>query len=165
MKIVKGDTVYLRAGKDVAGTSRLREAMNIRDEAAFQNAVQNKPMPEQIAEANKVKGKRGRVTRVLTKEGKVVVEGLNMVTKHQRPRATGGAGAVQQGGRIQMEAPIPVSRVMLVCPHCDQPTRVGMRERTETRQTLSGSKNVTVRDRVCKQCGEIIPRPTDTSAR
>jgi len=134
MKIVKGDIVYLRSGKDVSGK-----------DAASRKAV------------------RGKVIRNLSDGNKVVVEGLNMVTKHQRPRATGGAGQVQQGGRIQMEAPLPVSRVMLVCPNCDKPTRVGMRLREEQRQTLNGTKTVTVRDRVCKQCGEIIKRPTEQS--
>lgn len=125
MRIVKGDTVQIRSGKDVAG--------------AKQNV-------------------RGRVIRVMPDDGKVVVEGLNMVTKHQKPGTTGGAAQVQQGGRIQMEAPLPASRVMLVCPSCTRPTRVGMREHVETRQTIHGDKNVTVRERICKKCGEAIPR-------
>ncbi|MHB9023697.1 MAG: 50S ribosomal protein L24 [Armatimonadota bacterium] len=133
MKIVKGDTVYLRSGKDVSSGAR------------------------------KDQGVRGRVIRVLRKEGKVVVEGLNMITRHKKASATGGAGQVQQGGRIKMEAPLPLSRVMLVCSNCDKPTRVGVKLREEERQTLAGSKRVAVRDRVCKQCGEVIPRPTETT--
>lgn len=144
MKILKGDTVYLRSGKDVAGISRLPEE------------AKGKPMAEQIAAANKHKGVRGKVIRVVPSAGKVVVEGLNMVTKHQRPQATAGAGMVQQGGRIKVEAPIPVSRVMLVCPNCDQPTRVGMSVREEQRDTLNGVKTKSVRYRVCKQCGAEI---------
>lgn len=133
MKIVKGDTVYLRSGKDVANQKGRGD-----------------------------QGVRGKVLRVLTDKDKVVVEGLNMVTKHQKPSQTAGAGQVQQGGRIKMEAALPASRVMLVCPTCAKPTRVGVRMREETRQTLNGEKTVTVRERVCKKCGEIIPRPTDT---
>ena len=131
MKIVKGDTVYLRAGKDAARAKDKNDRI-------------------------------GKVIRVLPDEGKVVVEGLNMVTKHQKPASTGGAAQVQQGGRIKMEAPLPVSRVMLVCPNpgCNKPTRVGMREKDATRETMHGKKTVTVRERVCKKCGEVIPRPT-----
>jgi large subunit ribosomal protein L24 len=152
MKIVKGDIVYLRSGKDVAGISRLPEESR------------GKSMPEQIADANKAhKGVRGKVLRAMPKDGKVVVEGVNMVTKHQRPKATAGAGMVQQGGRIKIEAPIPASRVMLVCPNCDKPTRVGIKEVKATRQTLAGEKTVTVRERVCKHCNEIIPHPTASS--
>ena len=149
MKIVKGDTVYLRSGKDVAGVSRLP------DEA------RNLPMAEQIAAANKVKGVRGKVLRTIPTKGKVVVEGLNMITKHQRPKSTTGAAAVQQGGRISMEAPLPVSRVMLVCSHCDRPTRIGMQSREVQRETLTGSKTKIIFDRVCKHCGEIMERPTE----
>lgn len=129
MKIVKGDTVYLRAGKDKAAGND-----------------------------------RGTVLRTMPAAGKVLVEGLNKVTKHQRPRATSGAAQLQQGGRIQMEAPIPISRVMLVCPTCQKPTRVGLKVRQETRQTLNGDKTVEMRDRVCKQCDSIIPRPTEHAA-
>ena len=133
MKIVKGDTVLLRSGKDVAGHT----------EAGG-------------------KGVRGRVLRTMPEERKVVVEGLNMVTKHQKPQARGGAAGVQQAGRMKMEAALPLSRVMLVCPNCDKPTRIGSHAREENRQTLRGEKTITIRERVCKQCGEVIPRPTDT---
>ena len=128
MKIVKGDTVYLRSGKDVASMSRsrLQEALGVDGGAVFQERVAKMPMAEQISAANNVKGIRGKVLRVLPAERKVVVEGVNMVTRHLKPGAQSGAGQVQQGGRIKMEAPVPISRVMLVCPHCDQPTRVGM---------------------------------------
>lgn len=163
MKIVKGDTVYLRSGKDVANRGgRLQEALDIRDDERFQAKRAELAMAAQLEAANKVKGVRGKVIRVLPREGKVVVEGLNMVTRHQKPKATGGAAQVQQGGRIKMEAPIPVSRVMLVCPHCDKPTRIGIRIDEEERTTPTGSKTVTVRHRVCKQCHEVMLRPTDS---
>lgn len=165
MKIVKGDTVYIRAGKDVASMkqSRLEAALNIADPARFQEERAKLTMAEQIARANEKPGIRGKVIRVLPKARKVVVSGVNMVTKHQKPKATGGAAAVQQGGRIQMEAPIPVSRVMLVCPNCLQPTRIGFEERQETRATLNGNKSKRVRVRMCKQCGQEIALPPESS--
>ena len=164
MKIVKGDTVYLRSGKDVASMSRsrLQEALHMEDGPQFQAQIANMPMSEQIAAANKVKGIRGKVLRVMPSEGKLVVEGVNMVTKHKRANTSAGSSQVQQGGRIHMEAALPVSRVMLVCPTCDKPTRVGLKPRQEHRQTLRGEKLVTIRERVCKQCGEIIQRPTES---
>jgi large subunit ribosomal protein L24 len=155
MKIVKGDTVYIRAGKDVAGADILpKDALN-------------RPMAEQVAEANRIKREKGdlygEVLRVMPKEGKVIVKGKNMVTKHQRPRSTGGAAMVQQGGRIQKEAPIPISRVMLVCSNCQKPTRVGLHSKQIERDTLTGKKTTLIRERVCKKCGEVIPRPTEMS--
>jgi large subunit ribosomal protein L24 len=162
MKIVKGDIVYLRAGKDVANSvGRLRAALSIKGEADFQRAREKMTMAEQVETANKEKGVRGRVLRVLPDKGKVLVEGLNMVTKHQKPRASGGASQVQQGGRMKVEAAIPISRLMLVCPHCDKPTRIAVQFRDDTRATLTGTKAVKVRDRVCKHCHEVITKPTD----
>jgi large subunit ribosomal protein L24 len=65
------------------------------------------------------------VQRVLPKENRVVVSGVNLVKKHQRPRPTGGRSQAQ-GGIIEFEAPINVSNVMLVCPETDKPTRIGI---------------------------------------
>ncbi|GJM40038.1 MAG: 50S ribosomal protein L24 [Ardenticatenaceae bacterium] len=72
------------------------------------------------------KGTRGTVQRVLRKENRVVVSGVNLVKKHQRPRPTGGRTQAQ-GGIIEFEAPISVSNVMIVCPETGEPTRVGFR--------------------------------------
>lgn len=88
------------------------------------------------------KGARGRVLRALPKENRVVVEGVNIRKKHQRPMQA-GRGQVQ-AGIIQFEAPLNVSNVMLVCPQCDTPTRVGIRREEGDRI------------RVCKECGEDI---------
>lgn len=76
--------------------------------------------------AGNAKGARGKVNRVMPKEGRVVVSGVNMVTKHQKPRPVGNSGRTQ-GGIIEFEAPIDVSNVMLVCPHTGEPTRVSIR--------------------------------------
>ncbi|MGC9522384.1 MAG: 50S ribosomal protein L24 [Anaerolineae bacterium] len=87
-------------------------------------------------------GARGEVMRVLPKENRVVVSGVNIVIKHQDPRRAGRSQV--QGGRVQIEAPLHLSNVMLVCPSCDQATRVGYQE-------VDGQKV-----RVCRKCGEAI---------
>ena len=72
-------------------------------------------------------------------KGKIVVEGVAMVKKHQKPRGQG-----MQGGIIEMEAAIPACKVMLVCPKCKKPTRVG-----HTMTTGEKARKV----RTCKKCG------------
>jgi large subunit ribosomal protein L24 len=72
------------------------------------------------------KGTRGTVQRVLPRENRVVVSGVNLVKEHQKPRPTGGRSQAQ-GGIIEFEAPISASNVMLVCPETGEPTRVGVR--------------------------------------
>ena len=103
----------------------------------------------------KDRGKEGRVLEALPKEGRVVVENINVVKRHRRPRpiqnTTGmGGAAMTPGGIIDLPAPLPVSNVMVVCPVCGKPSRVGTIEKTV--------KDKTVRVRVCKQCGEEIDR-------
>jgi large subunit ribosomal protein L24 len=87
------------------------------------------------------RGSRGTVHRVIPKEERLVVSGVNMVKKHQR--RTGNVRA--QVGIIEREAPIHISNVALVCPRCDKPSRVGYRIMED------GSKV-----RVCKACDEAI---------
>ena len=82
------------------------------------------------------KRKTGKVLSVSPKEGKVIVEGINMVTKHVKPKQQG-----QLGGRVQAESPIYACKVMPVCPKCDKPTRVGHK--------IEDGKKI----RVCKHCG------------
>ena len=100
-------------------------------------------------------GKEGRVLEALPKQGRVVVENINVVKRHRRPRpiqnasAIGGA-AMSPGGIIELAAPLPVSNVMIVCPVCGKPTRVGTKEKIV--------KDRTVRVRTCKQCGEEVER-------
>ena len=71
------------------------------------------------------KGKRGEVINVLLNNRRVVVQGVNIRTKHQKQVQT-QAGRNMNPGRIQFEAPIDISNVMLVCPKCGEPTRVGV---------------------------------------
>jgi len=85
------------------------------------------------------RGARGTVQRVLPRKKRVVVQGLNIIKKHQRP-VQAGRGQVK-AGIIEYEAPIDLSNVMLVCPNCDERTRVGFRRRED------GTKV-----RVCRQC-------------
>ena len=72
--------------------------------------------------AGQSKGQTGRIIRMIPKQHRAVVEGVNMVTKHQKPTASS-----PQGGLSQMEAPLHVSNLMLIDPKTGTPTRVGMK--------------------------------------
>ena len=89
--------------------------------------------------SGKDKGKQGKILVSDPKAAKVVVEGVNVATKHQKPRKQG-----EEGGIIKVETPIYASKVQLVCPKCGKPTRVA--------HTMQGDKKV----RVCKKCGAEI---------
>jgi large subunit ribosomal protein L24 len=91
------------------------------------------------------RGFTGRVRIVLPKQDRVIVEGINIVRKHQRPVPGGSGGGRTEGGIIELEAPIHVSNVMLICPSCDQRGRVGY-------QYLESGEKA----RVCKKCGVIV---------
>ena len=75
------------------------------------------------------RGKRGHVLEVLTEEGRLIVEGRNLVKKHERARPVKGTRGAQMtpGGVIEMEAPLRIDNVALVCPRCNAATRVGYR--------------------------------------
>ena len=85
------------------------------------------------------KGKEGKVLEAMPRDGKVIVEGVNVASRHMKPRKQG-----EQGGIVKMETPIYASKVMVVCPKCGKPTRVAHR--------LEGGKSV----RVCKKCGAAL---------
>jgi large subunit ribosomal protein L24 len=74
-------------------------------------------------------GRRGRVLEVLPVEGRLIVEKINIVKRHTKPRPVKGSRGAQMtpGGVIDKEAPIRVDNVALVCPRCNEPTRVGYR--------------------------------------
>lgn len=72
--------------------------------------------------AGKDKGKRGEVIKVMPKIGRIVVQGVSVAKKHQRQTQT--QGRTMNPGIIELETPIDISNVMLVCPHTDEPTRV-----------------------------------------
>ena len=92
--------------------------------------------------AGREKGKRGKVLRVLTDKGRVVVEHVNMVKKHQRPTQK-----LRQGGIIEREGPLALSNVLPICPRCDKPSRAGVK-------VLGDGRKV----RICKRCGEPIDK-------
>ena len=107
--------------------------------------------------AGKDRGKQGRVIEALPGKQQVVVENLNVVKRHQRPRpiqntSRMGAAGMTPGGVIDKPAPLPIANVMVVCPVCNRPTRVGMKEKE--------SHGEPVKVRVCKRadCGEEIDR-------
>ena len=119
MKVKKGDTVQITAGKD--------------------------------------RGKQGRVIEASPARQKVVVENLNMIKRHQRPRpitnsSRMGGATMSPGGIIDMPSAVPVGNVMVVCPVCKKPTRVGT--------VVKEIKGVTRRIRVCKnpECLQEIDR-------
>ena len=89
-----------------------------------------------IVLSGKDKGKQGKVLSTVPSQAKVVVEGINMVTCHVKPRKQG-----EEGGIVKREAAIYASKVQVVCPKCDKGTRVAME--------IKGDKKV----RVCKHCG------------
>jgi len=92
--------------------------------------------------AGKERGKRGKVLRVLPGQGRLIVEKLNMIKRHQRPTQK-----LRQGGIIEREGTIPLSNVMVVCTKCDRSTRIAV-------QVLADGRKV----RVCKRCREIIDK-------
>ncbi|MGM0420146.1 MAG: 50S ribosomal protein L24 [Bacillota bacterium] len=90
--------------------------------------------------SGKDKGKRGEVLSVDRKKDRVVVEGVNIVHRHMRPTQDN-----PQGGIIENEAPIHVSNVMVVCPRCDEKSRIGYRR-------IDNDEKV----RYCKKCEEVV---------
>ena len=119
MKLRKGDTVQMLAGKD--------------------------------------RGKQGRVLDARPRDGKVIVENLNMMKRHQKPRpirdaSRMGGTQIAPGGIIDRPAAVSVSNVMLVCPTCKLPTRIGYR--------FKDNKGGHIKVRVCKRegCGQEIDK-------
>ena len=92
-----------------------------------------------IVLSGKNRGKQGKVLATSPKEGKVIVEKVNMVTKHVKPRRQGEAG-----GRVEAEGALYASKVQVVCPKCKEAARMGS-------TVVDGAKK-----RVCKKCGEIF---------
>ncbi len=104
------------------------------------NKVHVKKEDSVLVLSGKDKGKKGKVLSVNPSTNQVLVEGVNMSTKHKKPR-----GRYQQGGIIHQEGPINSSNVMLVCDKCGKPTKV-------SKKILDNGQKV----RSCKHCDEII---------
>ncbi|MHB8890553.1 MAG: 50S ribosomal protein L24 [Candidatus Limnocylindrales bacterium] len=127
-EIRKGDTVVVLAGKDAGKRGKVEKVIRL------------DPSPSPVRSGYRRTSLKGGVS--------VVVEGLNIARKHTKPRqrSQGGPGSmptVDPGGILDRAMPLPVSRVMVVCGHCDRPTRVGHR-------TLDNGTRV----RICHHCGE-----------
>ena len=88
---------------------------------------------------------QGKVIATLPKEDKVVVEGMNLVTCHIKPRRQG-----EEGGIVKREAAIAACKVQVVCPKCGKPTRVAHKIE---RKAVYGGKEKNVSVRICKKCG------------
>jgi large subunit ribosomal protein L24 len=86
------------------------------------------------------RGKTGKVLRVLQDRGRVLVERLNVVKRHSKPR-----GAASPGGIVEKEAPLRIENVMVFCDRCNAPVRTGIKAASDG-----------ARVRVCRRCGEAI---------
>jgi large subunit ribosomal protein L24 len=92
--------------------------------------------------AGRERGKRGKVLRVLPEAGRVLVEHVNVIKKHQRPTQK-----LRQGGIIEREGAFAISNVLLVCSRCDKPSRTGVK-------ILANGRKL----RTCKRCGEPVDK-------
>lgn len=86
------------------------------------------------------KDRRGKVLKVFPREGRATVEGVNILKRHTRPTRT-----APQGGIVERPGPLPISALMLVCPRCSKPARIG-------RERLADGSYV----RICRRCGQDI---------
>lgn len=94
--------------------------------------------------SGKDRGKKGKVLRVFPKENRILVEGINLRKKHQKPKRGGEKGQI-----IELPAPIDISNAKLICPKCGRATRIGYK-------IISNIKNQKLKIRVCKKCGQEI---------
>lgn len=113
---------------------------------------------EVIVISGKDKNERGKVRETLPEEGKVIIDGdnkmINKVIRHRKPRGTSQRAMVkQQLGEMEMSMPMDVSKVLLICPKCHKPSRIGV-ARGEDGSILRTEKRAVVR--VCLECDEPI---------
>jgi large subunit ribosomal protein L24 len=112
----------------------------------FEGKLHLKKGDEVIVLAGKDKGKRSKIIQTVPEAGKVIVDGVNVVTRHQRPRSTSSRAMVkQQLGEMKMPLAIPIAKVMLICPKCSKETRMA-------RVVSPDGKLV----RRCRKCNEIL---------
>jgi large subunit ribosomal protein L24 len=128
-EIRKGDTIVVLSGRDAGKRGTV----------------------DRIVRRAAAPGARRSVYRRVTSSGGVyvVVDGVNVVKRHTKPRQRQNQSdrmpRIQQGGILDIAAPLPISKVMLVCRHCDRPTRV-------RHETLESGRRI----RVCRNCGEAM---------
>lgn len=104
--------------------------------------------------SGKDKGKTGKVLQVFTERRKASIEGLNLSIKHLRPRKQG-----EQGQRIEFPAPLALSNIMLICPKCGKPSRIGIKNssRTSAEDKAETAKREKGRKiRYCRRCRQAI---------
>ena len=145
MDIRKGDEVYIMTGRD--RQARLEE-MAVSEREKLDER-------EKRIEADRRLGRRGKVIGVIPDKRQVLVDGVNVITKHARATGRTTRAAQMQTGRIQQPGPIHVSNVMLVCPRCGRPTRV-RRLRPHDEQRHPGEKYPGKPIRICRRCKEYI---------
>jgi large subunit ribosomal protein L24 len=92
--------------------------------------------------AGRERGKTGKVLRVLRERNGVLIERVNLVKRHMKPR-----GMQAPGGIVEKEAPVHISNVMILCDRCNAPVRVGMRRLEDGR-----------RSRACRRCGDLLDK-------
>jgi large subunit ribosomal protein L24 len=141
-EIRKGDTVLVLSGKD-AGKQGVVEKV-LTNPAALERVT-----PSGAASSKGRKSRAGYWKPASSRPISVIVEGLNIAKRHTKPRQTQGrtdrAPKMQQGGILDLAQPLDVSKVMLVCPSCKEPTRV-------RHTVLEDGRRV----RVCTHCGKAI---------
>jgi large subunit ribosomal protein L24 len=139
-EIRKGDTVLVLSGKDAGKQGKVEQVIKNR-------AAQNHVAP--LSGGKSQRARRGFWKPATARPVAVVVEGLNIAKRHTKPRQTQGrtdrAPKVQQGGILDIAKPMDVSKVMLVCPNCKEPTRV-------RHEVLDDGRRV----RKCSHCGKAI---------
>jgi large subunit ribosomal protein L24 len=105
-----------------------------------ESLVQIRKNDDVMVISGKERGKTGKVLRVLPKRGAIIIERVNMVKRHSRPR-----GPQQPGGIVEKEAFILASNIMILCGKCNAPVRVG-------RKILADGEKI----RICRRCGEAL---------
>jgi len=139
-EIRKGDTVVVLSGKDAGKQGKVERVLT---NAAALGRVSQRSAPKTQ------RARSGFWKPASTRPISVVVEGLNIAKRHTKPRQTQGrtdrAPKVQQGGILDLAQPLDLSKVMLVCPNCKEPTRI-------RHTVLEDGRRV----RVCSHCGKAI---------
>jgi large subunit ribosomal protein L24 len=141
-EIRKGDTVLVLSGKDAGKRGTVDRVLT--NPAAFERVTARGQAAEKTQKA-----RSGYWKPASSRPVSVVIEGLNIAKRHTKPRQTQGrtdrAPKVQQGGILDIAQPLDISKVMLVCPSCKEPTRV-------RHEVLDDGRRV----RVCLHCGKAI---------
>jgi large subunit ribosomal protein L24 len=96
-----------------------------------------------VVTAGKDRGKRGRVLKLQPEKNRLIVEGINFVSRHTRPNPRQNV----KGGIVRRESPLHASNVQLVCPECSAPTRIG-------RRVLEDGRKV----RICRKCQGVVDK-------